>query len=228
MNKNFSRIIVGSLLGVAFLTVLMILLKTNALLWAGYIWSIWALVTFAIAMGFWATGSKLKYILYAAYPQIVSSYLIATVLITLFFCGLSYAGFWTIPWGWFCLIEFAVLAITVWKLQAVDTAKDEILVVEEKIKLNTVDWKMLIADISAVVDKTAGSDKKIVERAFEAIRFADSVTHSAVRGIEENIKNRILELDDLAESGNSEKIADNCAAIERLVKERATKLMLLK
>ena len=228
MNKNFSRIIVGTLLGVVFLTVLMVLLKTNALLWAGYVWSVWALVVFAVAMGFWATGSKLKYVLFAAYPQIVSSYLIATLLIALFFCGLSYAGLWTIAWGWFCLIEFGVLAITTWKLQAVGTAKDEILAVEEEVKLSTVDWKMLIADISAVFDKTAVADKKVVERAFKAIRFADPVTHSAVSGIEENIKNRIVELDGLSEAGKSEEIADACAAIERLVKERATKLMLLK
>ena len=228
MNKNFNRIGAAALLGVGFLTILMMLLKTNALLWAAYVWSVFALVAFSLALGFWSTGSGLKYILFAAYPQVAVSYLITTVLIALLSGGLSCAGIWTIPWGWFCLIEFAVLVITVWKLLALDAAKDEILAVEEEITRNTVDWKMLIADISAVAGKTAAADKKVVERVFEAIRFADPVGHSAVIGIEENIKNKIFELDGMVDSGKSEEIADICAVIERLVKERANKLMFVK
>ena len=228
MNKNFSRIIIGTLLGAVLLTALMILLQTNTLLWVAYIWSIWALTVFAIALGFWATGSKLKYVLFSVYPKIVTSYLICTLLIALFFSVLSYAEFWTISWRWFCLIEFAVLAVTAWKLQALDAGTDKILAVEEKIKVNTVNWEMLLADISIVVDKTADADKKNVVRTMETIRFADPIGHSAVVEIEKSIKNKISELGIAVTASDSEKIHTLCTEIENLVKERSTKLMILK
>jgi len=228
MNKNFTRIGVGALLGIALLTVLVILLEKTPLLWAAYVWSVWAVVMFAIGVGFWATGSKIKFVLNAAYPLVLRSYLIATLLIAVIFCGLAYAEVWTIKWGWFCLIEFAVLAVAAWKLQAMDSARDAILATEEAVKVNTVSWKMLVADISAIAGRAAAVDKKTVRRAMESIRFADPVEHPAAVGIAEQINGKVGELGAAVDAGESEKIAELCTAIERLVKERANKLMIVK
>ena len=224
MIKNFIRIGVGALLGIALLTVLVILLEKMPLLWVAYIWSIWAVVMFAIGVGFWATGSKIKFVLNAAYPLVLKSYLISTLIIAVFFCVLAYADVWTIKWGWFCLIEFVVLAVTAWKLQAMDSAMDAILAVEDAVKVSTVSWKMLVADISAIAERAAEADQKTVHRTMESIRFADPMEHSAVAGIVAQITGKVGELGTAVDAGESEKIVELCIAIERLVKERANKL----
>lgn len=227
MNKNFFRIGVGTLLGIALLTVLMILLSRTPLLWAAYAWSVWALMMFAIGLGFWATGSKIKFILHAAYPLVLKSYLTATLLIAVIFSLLSF-GLWTIPWGWFCLIEFAVFAVAAWKLLAMDSGREAILTTEEAVKVNTVAWKMLVTDIAAITERAAAADQKPVSRTMESIRFADPTEHPAVAGIVNEIGGKIEELGRAVDSGDSEKIAELCAAIDRLVKARADKLMIVK
>ena len=229
MNKNFVRISVGSLLGIVILTVLMLVLENpNTLLWFAYGWCVWALIVFAISLGFWSTGNKIRYVLYAAYPLVVKSYLFKTLLIAIIFGALSILDVWTIGWGWFCLIELVVMAHSVWRLQAMDTAKDEILTVEESVKISIVSWKMLVADITAIGDKVAEPDKKIVNHTVELMRYADPVEHDAVRQIVQDISEKISELKKAVESCETEKITDLCAVIDRLVKERADKLMIIK
>lgn len=225
MNKHFTRIVVGALLGIALLTVPVILLDKMPLLWAAYACSVWAVAMFAIGMGFWATGSKIRFVLNAAYPLVLRSYLFVTLLIAVIFCGLAYTETWTIKWGWFCLIEFAVFAVTAWRLQAMDAGREAILATGDAVKVSTVSWKMLVAEISAIAGR---SDSNAVSRAAEAVRFADPVEHPAVAGIADRISGKVGELGAAVDAGESEKIAELCTAIERLVKERANKLMIVK
>lgn len=226
MNKNFSRVVVGALLGIALLTVLVILLDKMPLLWAAYVWSVWAVVMFAIGVGFWATGSKIKFVLNAAYPLVLRSYLIASLLIAVIFCGLAYAGVWTIEWGWFCLIEFAILALAAWKLQAMESARDAIVTTEEAVKVASVGWKMLVLEIRAIADRAA--DRPAVIRAAEAVRYADPMEHPAVESIVETLRDRIADLDKAVTAGDAVRVEELCTTIERLVKKRADALLMLK
>lgn len=228
MNKNFVRIGIGSLWGIAVLTVLMLLLKRpTPLMWMAYGWSVWALAAFAIALGYWARGQKIDYVLSAAYPLMVKTYLFSTLVIAFIFGSLSFFRIWSMPIGYFALIEFALLAIFAWKLLAMNAGKDAISATEEAVKINTISWKMLIADAAAIVERTADADKKTVARLAEAIRYADPVEHPAVAGIVENIHGKIAELGAAVDAGESEKIADICTAVDRLIKERASKLMII-
>ena len=228
MNKNLIRICIGSLLGTVLLTVLMTLLETTILLWVAYAWCVWAILVFAISLGFWSTSNKFNYILYSTYPLVAKSYLVITILVAIIFSSLSYYKIWIISWGWFCFIELIIFSIAIWITQAIDAGKDEILAVEKNIKNDTHNWKLVITNISTIYDKAQIDDKKIIIRILEAIKFADPIGHNEVINIEENIKEKISILNTLVEEKNSEEIKNICIEIEILLKERATKLITIK
>lgn len=229
MNKNFIRIGLGSLIVVVFLTgVMMLPEKTNSLMWSAYGCCIWALLVFSVAMGYWAAGNGIKYVLNAAYPLAVKSYLFIAILIAIVFGALSYAGAWTSPVGVFLLIEFAVFAVFAWRLLAMNAAKEAIMATEEAVKVNTVSWKVLTADVTAIADRAAAADKKAVTRIMETIRYADPMEHPAVAAVVEKINGKVAELGAAVDAGESEKISEICNALELLCKERANKLMIVK
>lgn len=85
MNKNFIRIGIGALLGIVVLTVLLMQLKEpGSLLYIGYVWSLWAIIVFALGLGVWAIGSETRYLLYASYALLLKFYLFITIGIAFF------------------------------------------------------------------------------------------------------------------------------------------------
>ena len=228
MNKNISRIIFGSLFGIVIFTILLILLEKTPLLWTAYAWCVFAIVAFACSMGYWAKSQKENYILHAAYPMVVWSYLIITILVAVFFAALEYAGIWAIKFGWICLIEFIILAISAWKLQALDVAREVIEEVDQQVKMSTITWKMIRVDLMNIAENMSSPDKKIVAKTAEIIRYSDPMEHPAVADIVAAISKKINDLKNAVNENNSGLIAALCSEIEQLEKERKNKLMILK
>ena len=227
MNKNYLRIGIGTLLGIILLSVFIGLLKERTpLVWAAYGWSVGALVMFALSLGFWAAGTKTRFILHAAYPLLVKSYLATTLAVAAFFAIFEIFGIFSIKIGWFCLIELAVFSFFAWRILALDAGREAIMATEEEIKVKTVGWKMLVLDIAAVAERSAGN--KAVLRTAETMRFADPMEHPAVAPVAEAIGGKIAELGQAVDAGDAARIDSLCVEIERLVKERAAKLMVLK
>ena len=228
MNKNISRIIFGSLFGIVIFTILLILLEKTALLWTAYVWCVFAIVAFALSLGCWAKSQKGNYILRAAYPMVVWSYLIITILVAVFFVALECAGVWSIKYGWFCLIEFIILAFSAWKLQAIDSAREVIEAVDQQVKIDTITWKMIRVDLMNIAENMSSPDKKIVAKTAEIIRYSDPMEHPAVADIVAAISKKINDLKTAVNENNSGLIAALCSEIEQLEKERKNKLMILK
>ncbi len=228
MNKNISRIIFGCVFGIAIFTILLCLLDKTPLLWTAYAWCIFAVAAFGLAMGFWAKSHADSYILRAPYPMVVWSYLFWTIGVAVFFVVLEYIGLWAIKFGWFCLIEFVILAINAWRLQAIDAAREEIESVDQYVKVQTYSWKMIRVDMMNLAASISGADKKIVSKAAETVRYADPMEHPAVEDIVANLYEKISDLKTAAAENNSLKISTLCREIEQLVNERANKLKILK
>lgn len=227
MCKNFIRIAIGTLLGIGLLTGLVLLIDCpDPLLWVAYGWSVGALLVFMFSIGFAAAGKGTKYVLNAAYPLMLKSYLFVTLLMAVFFSLLSYFNIWTMPIGVFCLIEAAVLVFFTWRVLAMGAARDEILATEAAVKTNTISWKMVVLDITAVAEKNSAPEA--VKRTMEAIRYADPVEHPAVVYVAENIKSKVAALGMAVDAGETEKVSAICTEIEQLVKERANKLMIVR
>ena len=226
MKKNFSRIIVGAVLGIAILTILMLAFeKATSLMWVAYGWSVWAIVMFALTLGYWATSDNKKYILLAVYPMMLRHYLVYTLIVAFTFGALSWLDIWSINWKWFCLIEFVIMAIYAWKLQAIDAGKDEIISVDEYVQSNTSNWRELVQEITAIADSASAANKKVVTKTMEAVRYADPMERKDSIDVLEQIFDKVNELSDAVDADDSERIAALCTDIERLVKRRSRKLM---
>ncbi|MBR2440448.1 MAG: hypothetical protein IKB25_09655 [Lentisphaeria bacterium] len=228
MNKNIVRIIYGSLLGIFILTGFLLFFEKSILLWVAYFWSVFAVIAFACAVGFWAKSNPDTYILRAAYPMVVWSYLLWTIGIAAVFVILKYTGIFTIHLGLFCLIEFILLAVYVWRLQAIDAARDEIEAVEQFVKESTITWKMIRVDMQNLEESMTGSDKNVVAKAAEAIRYADPMEHAAVEKIVMQIHEKLDELTAAVKDNKSEAVTVLSSEIEQLVKQRANKLKIVK
>ena len=227
MNRNFIRIGIGTLLGIAVLSVLVGLLpQRTPLVWTAFGWSVGALVMFALSLGFWATGSKTRYILNAAYPLLVWGWLFLTLAAAFGFVALECFGVFSVKVGWFVLIELAVLAIFAWRILSLDAGREAILATEDAVKVDTVGWKMLVLEMKSVADRAA--DLPAVVRAAEAVRCADPMEHPAVEGIVNTLRDRIAELDKAVTANDAARGEELCTEIERLVKKRADALLMLK
>ena len=228
MNKNIVRIIVGVSLGAVLVFILVFLLRSTPLLWVAFAWVMWALLAFALAMGFWARGRRTEYVLNAAYPGVVGGYLAATLAVSAVFAAIEQLHIFALPYGWFCLIQLAVMAVFAWRLQAMEVGRQAILARETAVKAGSANWKLAVLEISAVAERAAAADRPKVSHAADAVRFADPMEHEAVAQLAAKIGDRISSLGSAVDAGESEKIDELCTEIERLVKERAGKLLLLK
>ena len=228
MNKNIVRITVGAALGIVLIFILVFLLRSTLLIWIAFAWSVWALLAFSLALGFWAKGRQTRYVLNFAYPAVVSGYLSSILVVSAVFVILEQLYIFSIPYGWFCLIQLAVTAFFAWRLQAMDDGRQAILNVEKTVKCNSVNWKVMITEITAVAERSSAADRDRVSRAADAVRFADPMEHEAVASLTAEIYSCISALGNVVDAGESEKIAGYCDQIERKVKERANKLMILK
>ena len=224
MHKNFIRIIAGSVIGIAILTILLFLLRRTNLLITAYLWSVFAMIVFAISLGFWAKGVNIKYILNAAFPIMIKGYLaIAVIAVLLEICKIT-----SMHCGWFSLIEFIVLAFFTWKILALDTGREVINNVEQNIKLQTVSWKIVAFELASVANRATINDKDTIRKVADAARFADPMEHPAVNNEVNSIKELVAKLNEAVNSGNSTEIPALCTNIELLIKERAAKLLILK
>lgn len=228
MHKNFIRIIAGSVIGVAILTILLFLLRRTNLLITAYLWSVFAMIVFAISLGFWAKGVNIKYILNAAFPIMIKGYLAVTTAIAAIAVLLEICKITSMHCGWFSLIEFIVLAFFTWKILALDTGREVINNVEQNIKLQTVSWKIVAFELASVANRATVNDKDIIRKVADAARFADPMEHPGVNNEVNSIKELVAKLNEAVNSGNSTEIPALCTNIELLIKERAAKLLILK
>ena len=228
MRKNFLRIIIGALFGIGILTFLLFLIERTPLIYAAYIWSIFALIVFAVSLGFWAAGNQTGYIVNAVFPMMIKNYLLVTAGIAVFAVLMQMCNIFSLSYVWFSLIEFIVLAFFAWKILAVDAARDAIITAEKRVKIQTVSWKMVVLDITAIAGRAAAADQEVVKRAADAVRYADPVEDDAVANEVNAVKDQIDALKAALESGKSAEIPQICTQIERLVQERGNKLMILK
>ena len=171
MKKNIIRIAIGTVFGIALLSVLLGLLKERTpLICTAYGWSVGALLVFAVALGFWAAGNGTKYILNAAFPRLAGAYLALTLLIAAGFGVLAYLGIFTLGTGWFVLIELAVLAFFVWRALALDAGRDAIIATENNVQAATVDWKLLVVEIDAIADELHQKEEELKQIAYQKRR----------------------------------------------------------
>lgn len=104
-----------------------------------------------------------------------------------------------------------------------DAAKDEIMSVENSVREKVLSWKMLTAEVNAILSAADGERKKEIAAVYDAVRYADPISNANLTDIENEIKENIAEL--ASAEGD---ISSLCQKIILKIKQRNEMCKLLK
>lgn len=89
--------------------------------------------------------------------------------------------------------------------------------------------KSLAADVEGLVANVSDSThQKALTNLSEAIRYSDPMGHPSLNDLNQEITTKVSSLTDSVKRGSTDKIAESCAEIERLVADRNRKCKLMK
>ena len=226
MNNN-QRIALGALVAVALLTVLTLLMNSSVVLWVAYGWNLTAILIFTLSVIYWANSKTNNYILRTAYPLILKYCSAIIVGIAVVVALLDQVGI-SLSWKWFCLIELCVVGFFTWRMLAVDAGRSAIEEVDNYVNTNTALWKLMIAEITAIADRTAVADAPKVRRTMEAVRYADPMALPELYTMDQHIYDEVMALGQAVDNADSGAIEELCIKIERDVKDRTNRMLILK
>lgn len=125
-----------------------------------------------------------------------------------------------------CAIVLAFTAVAVVKA---DAAADLVSAVDEKTKANTFFIKSLTADAESLLAR-AGSEelRAACKKVYEAARYSDPVSHSALAALEREITLKLAALSDAVKAADAPAASGLADELAVLLRERNNKCKLLK
>jgi hypothetical protein len=108
-------------------------------------------------------------------------------------------------------------------LIAVDLGRGEVERIDEKIKLKTFDWKMLVIDVEALTAKSLD-----LKPLLDAVKCSDPVTSSALAEDDEKIRDGVAALELAIGAGDSARVNELLITLQRQIKDRNNRAKLLK
>lgn len=123
----------------------------------------------------------------------------------------------------------AVLAINIIAVTKATTAITAVSEVDKKIKTKTLFIKMLTAEAQALMAKTDDEQmREIARKVFEAVRYSDPMSDSALCSVEDKISDAFKEFSAAVETNNIETAQTFSKALLSLIGERNAKCKILK
>ena len=228
MDNHFKRIAAAFVIGILVLTAVFIVLPKTGLVITAYLFSLLA-PTFLLIV-FWrlASGTKQHYITDAAFPIQAFRYTCCNLACSVIFVFLEQINLWKIPVGVFALLQIIIVAVFTWLILAMDAGQEEILLVEERVRKKTFDWKLLQADIETIKGDAPAEYRKDIQAVIDAVRYADPMTCPEVADIEEAIRDNVLLLENKIQNGTADEVAILCAKIQKQIKNRNNRIRLFK
>lgn len=125
----------------------------------------------------------------------------------------------------FCIIEMTVDLVYLLKTKAfAGFLSDK----DEEIKEKTFFIKSLTVDADTLLKSAEGDSKEICKKVYEAIRYSDPMSHTALSGIESEISIRFHELSEAVKTKNRENAEKKADELIVLISDRNSKCKLLK
>ena len=208
MNNHQKRLLIGFFIAVGVLTALFLLLEKTPLAITAYCFSLLAPAVFFGMLGKVASGTKRNYITNAAFPLCMYPYCLCNLAV----CGsftLLDQFLWSIPVGWFIFIHIVLIAFFAWRFLTLDAGQEEIERIEKNVRLKTLNWKMIAADVESLKNAVPNIYHQDLQNVIDAIRYADPMSCEELANLDDEIK--ML-----------------CLKIQRQIKERNTKSKILK
>lgn len=227
MNGQKMRILAGCLAGFAIVTAIYVLMTKTPIVHFAYFTLMLSVVLSGGTLWMISEGGKKKYFTNLAFPGALVGYLIATIAMAVVFCLLD-AGEISIGLKYYCVLYIIVLALTLWRLLVLGAGQEKILEIEEKTKIQTSSWRVLQADAESILRAAPSDLRSDVSAVRDAIRYGDPMSIPEVAEIESSVSADLMMLKTVVAEGNSSEAKALCAKIQNSVKDRATRLKLLK
>ena len=227
MNNHQKRLLIGFFIAVGVLTALFLLLEKTPLAITAYCFSLLAPAVFFGMLWQVASGNKGNYITNAAFPLCMYPYCLCNLAI----CGsftLLDQFLWSIPVGWFIFVHIVLIAFFAWRFLTLDAGREEIERIGKNVRLKTVNWKMIAADVESLKNAAPNIYHQDLQNVIDAIRYADPVSCEELANLDDEIKDNITMLEIKLRENKDDEIKMLCLKIQRQIKERNTKSKILK
>ena len=199
--------------------------KYTASFWIGYVGITIAFVGQLACTYFALKESDLQKTFYNI-SLITTSY--TGLILTLIFGGLCML-LSLLPYWVGTILCAAVLAFNIIAVVKAAIAIDEVSAIDEKIKTQTLFIKSLTVDAECLVARTKSEAVKAeCKKVYEAVRYSDPLSSSALDSVESEITIKFSKLSDAVSSDNSEVVAELADDLVILIGERNKKCKLLK
>lgn len=199
--------------------------KFGGAFWVGYIFIILAFIGQLICAYFAFKADNLKKFFYNV-PILSVSW--AGLILTLIF-GTICMAIPNLPRWIGIIVCFAVLAFTAISVIKATAAGDIVSGIDEKIESKTSFIKALTADAESLISTAKTPEMKAAtKKVYEAIRYSDPVSNSALSEINEQIQNQFSVFADAVKSEDSELAISSSDELVILIDSRNKKCKLMK
>ena len=229
MNSYQIRALVAALVSALVFTALFILITPKSpIIIAGFVCCIFGIVEFFGSIMFVAGSTKKNYLVNTSFPFVTRGYAAAAILFSILICALSHFGVWTMNVGWFLFVQIIFAAVLVIMLLSLLSGKELIETTESNVAANYSSWKMLLADVEAILSRTSPESRADVAALRDAVQYADPMSRPEIQGIEQDIRNNVMALSGLVTARQQADISAMCGYIQNQILDRANRLKSLK
>lgn len=228
MNSHQKRTLVAAVVAILVLTALLLLIPKTPLVISGYLFSMLGVVEFFGSLFYLAGSSRKDYLLNTSFPYATRGYAVAAIFFSILVVVLEHFDVWTMKTGWFAFVQILFAAGLILMLLMLSSGKELVESTGEKVAVKYSNWKLLLADVEAILAKTAPESRKDVTALRDAVKYADPMSDPTVDGIEQEIRGNIAQLAQLAEEKKVPEISTLCVTIQDQIRDRANRLKLLK
>jgi hypothetical protein len=223
-NKTLLTIILAVAAVTGTIAAFLLTVDKNLAFWSSYTFSILALAMIYISAVYLAKSSSKYFPVHAAFTTISVLYLAADIVVILLF-----TNFLVVPALAYFSIHLVVFAVFIILGLLQIIANKAILADGEKTEIDTVNWRLLSADLQNLISLSDESTKPILTDLYEKVRFSDPISSPVLSGMDMNIKNEIQDLIRILRSnGGTDLIKGKASLITNMLEERNRKVKILK
>ncbi|MDR0929903.1 MAG: hypothetical protein LBM74_09390 [Oscillospiraceae bacterium] len=208
---------------VALFSLLFLVVDVTALFVAAYALALLGILAMWAA-GFWLLKTPQAYPWGAEIPKAAAAYWVTEVIVSAAFVVLEQVGIFALALPWFLLIQAGILAIFAVRVILLHAGTREIEQVEGTVKAQMLPWKSLVLDAEAILLRTPDASKTDVQRAVDALKYADPMQIPALAPYDESIRASIARLDAAVSDSDAAAVSALCAALQGQIKDRNARL----
>ena len=228
MNSYQKRIVAAMVVGLAIVTAVYIPIQKDTVVHTAYGSLLLAIILSGASLWQLSKTTAQDYITSVAFPLALKAYLGLTVFMAVLFVALDLTGVWSISFLWYAAVQVIVIGLTAWKLLAIGAAQEAIQQVGAQVQATVSNWKLLQADVDAILQSAPAEMRKELTEVRDAIRYADPMSRPEVAAQEKDIAMGIGQLQELVKANKADEVKAVCTTLQNVIKDRANRLRVLK